>query len=204
MSRITELERAESLPSDRCVFPVGNALVLFCLLLACFLCMDLSAAEDRKESALTQLLKNELAYLKTQNVLSTEIVSRYRNLYLEMPVHLSSEERDVLEQYQQEYSRLRKASELAKAEKVFERYAHLDAERQRTIAEERARQNRFQKAPLIVPKKPAAVDVKKKKTEAAKKATAQTMERIKVEKQMKTDTKLSIEVNDIKKMLLKQ
>ena len=200
MSRITELNRAESLPVGRCVFPVRNGLLLLWLMLAVLLCVDLSASESGNESVLTRQLKSELAYLKTQTVLTTDVVNRYRNLYLEMPAHLTSEERDALDQYLQEYSRLRKAAELAKAEKTFARYEQLEAERQRTIAEERARQIRFQKAPvpetkknIIIMQKMAAADAKRKaaaakaQAEARKKAVAEANERRNVEIQIKRE-----------------
>ena len=191
MSRITELNRAESLPVGRCVFPVRNGLLLLCLMLAVLLCADLSASESGNESVLTRQLKSELAYLKTQTVLTTDVVNRYRNLYLEIPAQLTSEERDALEQYLQEYSRLRKAAELAKAEKTFVRYEQLEAERQRTIAEERARQIRFQKAPVPETKKnievAAAKAAAKAQAEARKKAVAKANERRNVEKQIKRE-----------------
>lgn len=192
MSRITELNRAESLPVGRCVFPVRNGLLLLWLMLAVLLCADLSASESGNESVLTRQLKSELAYLKTQTVLTTDVVNRYRNLYLEMPAQLTSEERDALEQYLQEYSRLRKAAELAKAEKTFARYEQLEAERQRTIAEERARQIRFQKAPVPETKKnievaAAKAAAAKAQAEARKKAVAKANERRNVEKQIKRE-----------------
>ena len=201
MSRITELDRGEALPSDRCVFPVRKGLPLLCLMLAVFLCTSLSASESGKGSALTLRLKSELAYLKTQKTLTGEAVSRYRNLYLEMPVQLTSEEREALEQYQHEYSRLRKAAELAKTEDLFERYEQLDAVRQRAIAEERARQRRFQNAPvpvtkknIIITQKMAAADAKRKaaaakaQAEARRKAAvAKANERKNVENQIKRE-----------------
>ena len=192
MSRITELNRAESLPVGRCVFPVRNGLLLLWLMLAVLLCADLSASESGNESVLTRQLKSELAYLKTQTVLTTDVVNRYRNLYLEMPAQLTSEERDALEQYLQEYSRLRKAAELAKAEKTFARYEQLEAERQRTIAEERAHQIRFQKAPVPETKKnievaAAKAAAAKAQAEARKKAVAKANERRNVEKQIKRE-----------------
>lgn len=191
MSRITELNRAESLPVGRCVFPVRNGLLLLWLMLAVLLCVDLSASESGNESVLTRQLKSELAYLKTQTVLTTDVVNRYRNLYLEMPAQLTSEERDALEQYLQEYSRLRKAAELAKAEKTFARYEQLEAERQRTIAEERARQIRFQKAPVPETKKNIEAVAKaaatKAQAEARKKAVAEANERRNVKIQIKRE-----------------
>ena len=204
MSRITELESTDSLPSDRCVFPVRKGLVLSCLMLACLLCSELSAVDNRKESALTHRIRNELAYLKTQNILTPDTVSRYRELYLEMPAQLSPEEMDALEQYQQEYSRLRKASELAKAEKMFERYAQLNVEPPSVRAEEGTHLKFLQQAPAVVTKKPvaveekkqaevipkkiASVDVKKKAEVAAKKkAAVQASARKKVEYQMKRE-----------------
>ncbi len=192
MSRITELNRAESLPVGRCVFPVRNGFLLLWLMLAVLLCVDLSASESGNGSVLTRQLKSELAYLKTQTVLTTDVVNRYRNLYLEMPAQLTSEERDALDQYLQEYSRLRKAAELAKAEKTFARYEQLEAERQRTIAEERARQIRFQKAPVPETKKnieaaAAKAAATKAQAEARKKAVAEANERRNVKIQIKRE-----------------
>lgn len=185
MSRITDLECVESLPSDRWSW---KRLALLSLLFTVFLCGDLSAAESRKDSALTLRLKRELAYLKTQNVLTVETVTRYRNLYLEMPAHLTSGERDVWEQYQHEYSRLRKVDELAKSEKMFAHYEQLDAARRRAIAEERARQRRFHKAPVLPKKKVQPVTGKKKNVETEKQAAARLIaERKHVEDQMKRE-----------------
>ena len=79
MSRITELNRAESLPVGRCVFPVRHGLLLLWLMLAVLLCADLSASESGNESVLTRQLKSELAYLKTQTVLCS-LPSRRREL----------------------------------------------------------------------------------------------------------------------------
>lgn len=158
---------------------IAALIVLFCIgvvvALLIFFCSSSKSPESESakaqpvsgkeskapETALTQALLREYAFLKEQKKLTDTVTLRYRRICLGLPSGLTAEERAAYELFQGAYAKLRLAAEKDENELMLARYERIANAREREEDAKRKRYSRFLFAPETVkPEKAPAVKKK--------------------------------------------